>query len=87
MTLTTLEITLNTLLVAEAADDLYTHSLKKAKILCLEMCQKYGCLLSVEDSKTWKTVYSVCRTILLVAHLCVAFLLWTNILIDQTNTK
>ena len=27
-----------------ANDDLYTHSLKKAKILCLEMCQKYGCL-------------------------------------------
>ena len=43
-----------------APDDLYTHSLKKAKILCLEMCQKYGCLASVEDSKTWKTVYSVC---------------------------
>ena len=42
-----------------ANDDLYTHSLKKAKILCLEMCQKYGCLATVENSKTWKTVYSV----------------------------
>ena len=45
---------------ADAPDDLYTNSLKKAKILCLEMCEKYGCLATVEDSKTWKTVYSVC---------------------------
>ena len=45
---------------ADAPDDLYTNSLKKAKSLCLEMCEKYNRMSVVEDSKTWKTVYSVC---------------------------
>ena len=44
---------------ADAPDDLYTNSLKKAKLLCLEMCDKYNRMSVVEDSKTWKTVYSV----------------------------
>ena len=44
---------------ADAPDDLYTNSLKKAKLLCLEMCEKYNRMSVVEDSKTWKTVYSV----------------------------
>ena len=39
-----------------APDDLYTHSLKKAKILCLEMCEKYGCLASVVDDLNIDTV-------------------------------
>ena len=46
---------------ADAPDDLYTNSLKKAKSLCLEMCEKYNRMSVVEDSKTWKTVYSVCQ--------------------------
>ena len=45
---------------ADAPDDLYTNSLKKAKLLCLEMCEKYNRMSVVEDSKTWKTVFSVC---------------------------
>jgi len=45
---------------ADAPDDLYTNSLKKAKSLCLEMCEKYNRMSVVEDSKTWKTVFSVC---------------------------
>ena len=45
---------------ADAPDDLYTNSLKKAKSLCLEMCEKYSRMSVVEDSKTWKTVFSVC---------------------------
>ena len=45
---------------ADAPDDLYTNSLKKAKSLCLEMCDKYNRMSVVEDSKTWKTVFSVC---------------------------
>ena len=44
---------------ADAPDDLYTNSLKKAKLLCLEMCEKYNRMSVVEDSETWKTVYSV----------------------------
>ena len=44
---------------ADAPDDLYANTLIKSKLLCLEMCEKYGCLATVEDSKTWKTVYSV----------------------------
>ena len=46
---------------ADAPDDLYTNSLKKAKSLCLEMCEKYNRMSVVEDSKTWKTVFSVCQ--------------------------
>ena len=46
---------------ADAPDDLYTNSLKKAKSLCLEMSDKYNRMSVVEDSKTWKTVYSVCQ--------------------------
>ena len=45
---------------ADAPDDLYTNSLKKAKSLCLEMSEKYNRMSVVEDSKTWKTVFSVC---------------------------
>ena len=45
---------------ADAPDDLYTNSLEKAKSLCLEMCDKYNRMSVVEDSKTWKTVFSVC---------------------------
>jgi len=45
---------------ADAPDDLYTNSLKKAKSLCLEMSDKYNRMSVVEDSKTWKTVFSVC---------------------------
>ena len=45
---------------ADAPDDLYTNSLKKAKSLCFEMCEKYNRMSVVEDSKTWKTVFSVC---------------------------
>ena len=45
---------------AAAPDDLYTNSLKKAKSLCLEMRDKYNRMSVVEDSKTWKTVFSVC---------------------------
>ena len=44
---------------ADAPDDLYTNSLKKAKSLCLEMCEKYNRMSVVEDSKTFKTVFSV----------------------------
>ena len=44
---------------ADAPDDLYTNSLKKAKSLCLEMCDKYNRMSVVEDSKTFKTVFSV----------------------------
>ena len=43
----------------DAPDDLYTNSLKKAKSLCLEMCDKYNRMSVVEDSKTFKTVFSV----------------------------
>jgi len=45
---------------ADAPDDLYANSLKKAKSLCLEMSEKYNRMSVVEDSKTWKTVFSVC---------------------------
>ena len=43
----------------DVPDDLYTNSLKKAKSLCLEMCDKYNRMSVVEDSKTFKTVFSV----------------------------
>ena len=46
---------------ADAPDDLYTNSLKKAKSLCLEMSEKYNRMSVVEDSKTFKTVFSVCQ--------------------------
>ena len=53
---------------ADAPDDLYTNSLKKAKSLCLEMCEKYNRMSVVEDSRLGKQFFQFARTILLVAH-------------------
>lgn len=40
--------------------EFYTNSLKKAREKMLQMCEEFRGLITVQDSKTFETILSVC---------------------------